>query len=252
MSVKRLLIWYRVLYSLFSTFFGVRCNVLSAKESVKKINSGKSFIRFGDGEFGIYQGHGVHYQEYSDELRNEFLKIKNTFEHSGENCPFLLAVPKRYMQCSGITLCKKRVLVSSWAESRRYFKKNFDRTLIYGDAFLFELNNKEIYKDLWNEKSEKKTIIFVHNNIKYAKAFANTYNYNVEFVPCAVKNSYCILDSIVDNIFSVIKKNNLNKNNVQMVISAGPAGKILAYRLAMQGYHCIDAGHCWDDPLTID
>ena len=77
----------------------------------------------------------------------------------------MLAVPKRYMQCSGIKLCKKRVLVSSWAESRRYFKKNFDRTLIYGDAFLFELNNKEIYKNLWNEKPEEKTIIFVHNNI---------------------------------------------------------------------------------------
>ena len=44
MSVKRLLIWYRVLYSLFSTFFGVRCNVLSAEESVKKIQENHLYV----------------------------------------------------------------------------------------------------------------------------------------------------------------------------------------------------------------
>ena len=34
-----------------------------------------------------------------------------------------------------------------------------------------------------------------------------------------------------------------------LTISAGPAGKVLVYRLSKRGYWCIDAGHCWDDPL---
>lgn len=133
--IIKIKIWIRVLYSLSMTFFGVKSNVLDAEDTVQKILEGKSLIRFGDGEFGIYRGKNIHYQQYSNDLKEKFEEIKETFESEDDTCPYLLAVPKKFIQCAGTSLCKKRVLVSSWAEARYYFKKNFDLTKTYAPHF---------------------------------------------------------------------------------------------------------------------
>ncbi len=246
----RIKIWLRVIFSLILTFGGVKSNILSAEETVEEIlKNNRSLIRFGDGEFGIYKGKDIHYQKHSAELEKAFIKIKETFEETNVNCPFLLAVPKKYMQCSGFELCKKRVLVSSWSEARRFFKKNFNLSLCYGDAFLFEKINNQIYSRLWNSDLNKKSVIFIHNNEEYARQFEEKYLRKCFFVQCPSKNAFEELERLQSDVLNIIAKNSLKKEQVQIVVSAGPAGKVLAYGLSMQGYHCIDAGHCWDDPL---
>lgn len=247
--VERFKIWIRVLRAYLKTFTGVKCDVLDPGETVKLILGGKSLIRFGDGEFGIYKEKDIHYQPYSCELKQEFENIKQEFEEEGAQCRYLLAVPKRYMQCSGLELGKKRVLVSSWSESRLYFKNNFKLNLTYGDSFLFEKKNKEIYSRIWSNPHDNRIIIFVHNNRKYADYFAKTYNKEVIYVGCKPYDAFSDIELLHQSIISQIEDRKLSSKDVQIVISAGPAGKVLVKDLSNIGYQCIDAGHCWDDPL---
>jgi len=246
---SRIKIWLKVLSAYLQTFRGVKCSIYDSEETVAAILNGKSLIRFGDGEFGIYQGADIHYQPWSDNLKKEFEAIKTDFETGGKHCQYLLAVPKKYMQCSGIELGRKRVLVSSWAESRLYFKKNFNLNMRYGDSFLFEKKNKQIYSQIWNQLGDLREIIFVHNNAKYAKHFSLTYNRSVIYVPCPAYDAFSKVDQIMSDIILEINTRCLTRADVQIVLSAGPAGKVMAYHLSKAGYHCIDAGHCWDDPL---
>ncbi len=248
MLVYRIKCWIRVILALIRVPFGVNSSILSAEQTVREIKRGKSLIRFGDGEFGIYQGKSIHYQPYSQELKEEFIKIKQSYENSSEDCPYLLAVPKKYMQDTALSLCKKRVVAASWAQARLYFKKNFNLHLSYGDAFLFEKANRNIYGEIWNDDSNRK-IIFVHNNADYADYFSKSYKKQVLFVKCESQNAFSKIESLEKEIKRVIIENSLEREQVQLVVSAGPAGKVLVYRFSLEGYHCIDAGHCWDNPL---
>ena len=249
MQLQRIRIWIRVMFSLLVTFPGVRSKILTPEETADQIIKGRSLIRFGDGEFGIYKGKDIHYQKYSKELGVCFNKIKDDYEQMGNACPYLLAVPKKYMQCSSLELCKKRVLVSCWSEARYSYRKHFNRSLTYGDAFLFERSNVSIYDQIWENKASAKNIVFVHNNPMYAEIFARKYSKNVYFVKCPPKNSFDSIDDIYRSVLEKIRTSNKSKSDVQIVISSGPTGKVLVHRFSMEGFHCIDAGHCWDDPL---
>ncbi len=246
---KRILIWVDVLFSFLATFFGVKATIKTPEETVEELLKGKSLIRFGDGEFGIYRDKDIHYQKWSPELKEYFEKIKKDFEDKGANCPYILAVPKKFMTVKGTVLAKKRVYISSWSQSRYDFKKNFKHDLPYGDSFLFEKANKEIYSKIWTHSSCAENVIFLHNNEQYAEYFADTYKKNTVFVKCPSRDSFEEIGSLENEIRDVIKSNNWDKNQVMLTISAGPAGKVLVYKFSQEGYQCIDAGHCWDDPL---
>ncbi|MCM1066928.1 MAG: GT-D fold domain-containing glycosyltransferase [Muribaculaceae bacterium] len=248
-NTARIKIWLSVLNAYFRTFGGVKSDIDDAEETVAKILEGKSLIRFGDGEFGIYRGCDIHYQPWSEELWMEFQKIKSDFDRFGSRSPYILAVPKKYMQCTGFELAKKRVLVSSWAQSRLLFKRMFDTSHAYGDSFLFEKKNRTIYSRIWQQPSDDRLIIFVHNNSRYADSFARTYNRSVEYVACPAHDAFASWSTIYDAIIDAISEKKLGPDDVQIVLSAGPAGKVLCYHLSGLGYQCIDAGHCWDDPL---
>ncbi len=247
--MQRISIWGRVIYSLLATFGGVRSNILTADATVEAILGGKSLIRFGDGEFGIYRAKDIHYQHWSEELKRDFDTIKERYESDPEGCPYILAVPRRFMTVSGFRLMKKRVYVSSWAESRLQFKRSFRRDIPYGDSFLFEKDNREIYGRLWAEDTEFKNVIFVHNSEECAANFAATYRKNTVHIKCPPKDAYAEVDRLEAEILETVSANSWSADDVCITISAGPAGKVLVLRLSERGYHCIDSGHCWDDPL---
>lgn len=249
--IKRMKIWCRVLWALFQTREGVQCNVLSAEETIEKILKGKSLIRFGDGEFGIYQGKNIHYQKWTPDLKEQFIAIKGQYEKEGEHCPYLLAVPNKFLKINSKTLLKKRVWASSWAEARLYFKRNFKTDIVYGDAFTFEKKNRELYEKVWSATQSHSNIFFIHNDEKYAQEFAKRYNKMVTFIQCPSKNAFQELQNIFVDCEEKLSKCNKDEQ-VQFVISAGPAGKILAYYFANKGYQCIDTGHCWDEPLESE
>lgn len=246
---KRIGIWIRVLKSFLLSFGGSKGVLLTAEETINELLKKRSLIRFGDGEFGIYRGKNIHYQDWSAQLQEAFEEIKAEYESDSACCPFLLAVPRRFMTVNGFRLMRKRVYVSSWAESRLDFKRNFRHDIPYGDAFLFEKSNKEIYPRIWNSEACPKNVIFIHNQPQYAQCFAVTYNKNVAFIQCPARNAFLAVDALMDAVLGTIVDFGWSKDDVMLTISAGPAGKVLVHRLSKRGYWCIDAGHCWDDPL---
>ena len=70
----------------------------------------------------------------------------------------------------------------------------------------------------------------------------------MEFIQIPDKNAYKELEKIFGKIIDKIKD---NKNNSMIIISAGPAGKILVDKLGKKGIWAIDTGHCFDFPLNI-
>lgn len=245
----RVVIWFRVARAFVLTFNGSGAPILSAADTVKTLVEGKSLIRFGDGEFGIYEGKSIHYQNWSESLRENFEAIKNEYENNPIDCPYLLAMPQKFMKINGWKLIKKRVYVSSWSQARLYFMRNFRQDIQYGDAFLFEKNNSDIYRKIWIDERCPNNVIFVHNDEKYARRFEETYLKNVFFVQCPKTNAFECVDDLEKRISNVLNNHGWSKDDVMLTISAGPAGKVIVYRLSKQGFQCIDAGHCWDEPL---
>lgn len=247
--LKRVRSWIFVLYYFLISFSGSTAKILSSEETVDIIlKEGKSLIRFGDGEFGILHGRSISYQDCSQKLMNEFNNIKRDYEEIS-NCPYLLAVPKNFFEVSGFILIGKRKYMAAWAQARADFLKLFNQNIIYGDAFLFKKSNINIFERIWREDKSRTNIIFVHNSSIYADNFRKQYEKEVYFVKCPDKNSYESIDVIVDEIKKCIEHNNLDRLNTELVVSCGPAGKILVRYFSNSGFLCIDTGHCWDEPL---
>ena len=243
-STERCKIWIDVFKSLIGSFGKSKANILNTEETIELLEqTGKSFIRFGDGEIGIFRGKSVHYQQWSKELYDNFLKLKEQYERDKE-CTFILGVPYKYFANSSIKLLKKRVLISSWAQSKFYFQREFSPNITYGDAFLFAKGKEDMYSKIW---FNCENIVFVHNNIRYAKQFEKRYHKKVFFVEIPSHNTFEQYGNIFNRICDIL--NTLEKDKTQVLVSAGPAGKLLVLDIAKMGFRAIDTGRCWDDPL---
>ena len=246
--IKRICIWVNVLDDFFKSFKGCSAKILNSEETVKYIlDNKKSIIRLGDGEFNILNGKDISYQKYSKQLKEELNNVLELYFKSKGDCEYLLCVPKYFMECSGFKLMKKRIYIASWAYSREQFQKNFPQDILYGDAFLFKRENEEIYEKIW-VNSNYKTCVFIHNDKKYAEKFENEYNIKTKFIKINSRNAY---EQINDIKLKVLDYINEDRKNVIVLISAGPAGKILVKDLSRKGIFSIDTGHCWDNPLII-
>ena len=248
--MRRLKIWFRILYQFFLSMNCVRkANLLSAEQTRDiVIKEKKSLIRLGDGELNILEGKGIHYQEANNTLQKEMGELIQYYIDKGGNCEYLLCMPNEFLKCYGTKLLKKRVWVSSWARFRYVFKKNYDRKIKYGEAFLFATKYEDVYKQIWEEKEY---IIFVHNNEKYAQAFKKKYGKEVVFIKVPGQNSYQCVEEIVASIARAIGEICTHKENGIVLLSAGPCAKTIVFRLKDIGVQIVDTGHCWDEPLAL-
>ncbi len=234
--------------SLAMWFYAYHCNdkavILTAADTVNYVVKHRcSLIRFGDGEFYLMGGSSIHYQEFSEAIKNDLALILKSDSEVCSN--ILICMPKFYFECSGLELLKKRVLFRSWVKPRYMFKKHYDEKRIYGDAFLFAEKNNEVYKLIW-EGTDVKTVLFVHNNPLYASFFKEKYGKEIHFIRVPSNNAYACVDDIYNNIVKFIESNKVDI----VLISAGPCAKVLVFRLAKRGVWAIDTGHCWDDPIV--
>ncbi len=244
----RIKIWLRVLFSLIRVPFGVRARVLTPDKTADAVISGRSLIRLGDGELRILRGLSIGFEEPHAELIRELTQIKDDFSRMGNECPYLLCVPRKFMNASALSLAKKRSYVSSWAEARLYFKKNFSRSVTYGDAFIFS-KDYTAESDRILASLSRRAIVFVHNSEGCFYDFARRHGGDVHFVRCPERSAYEKIDEIESEIYSLTEKNGYTPDGVSLIVSAGPCAKPLVHRACKRGYHAIDAGHLFDYPL---
>jgi len=244
----RLKIWFNVLkYYMLSLNCCKKAHILSINETcIMAKEYRKSIIRLGDGEFNLLNNRDIHYQKFSEDLKNILKIIIDEYISNPDNANYLLCMPGEFFNCNGLKLLKRRVYISSWAFSRYFFKKNYDKDIIYGNSFLFASGNKKIYEQIWLENKIDK-VVFVHNKIEYAKEFEEEYGIKTEYVLVPPKNAYEVKEDILKNIKTLIN----NKEKILVLISAGPCAKYLVYKLALEKVWAIDTGHCWDNPLNL-
>ena len=121
MLQKRIIIWIKVLFNYFSSFKKLKCIILDSENTVGlQLETKKSLIRFGDGEFNLLNKKDVHYQKYSLELAAELKKI--LLEYSIES-NYIIAVPYYYFSNNN-TVLNNRLLISCWSIPKTIFKKN--------------------------------------------------------------------------------------------------------------------------------
>ena len=105
---------------------------MSAEETLNfSLKKQKAIIRLGDGEFNIMNGKSICYQDISEKLQQDMKKLVDKYMNNDKECKYLLCVPKYFMECSGFKLIKKRIYISSWAFSRRWFQKKFKQALTF-------------------------------------------------------------------------------------------------------------------------
>ena len=241
--MKKIIIKIYCNMKLYLSPFKTKIKIIKDDEMVDYvIKNNLSIIRYGDGEFRIIESKkGIHYQDFNQKLCNE---MEELFYNYSDDSKYLLSVP--YFFNENIKWYKKMPysFTSCFAKCRLFFRKKYNKNMIYGDAFLFKKGNKKIYEKLW--KNER-NLILIHNDIKWAKSWEKEYNIKVDFIEIPKENSY----DEIDNIEKRIKEINKNKKT-KVLISAGPMSKALIYRLAKECYIIYDTGHCFDEPLEVE
>lgn len=226
-----------------------KLNALNYRDTIGLISENKlSLIRWGDGETSVLLGYDIAYQVSTAELRNKMREIITTYNNRGIESGYLLAMPLKYLFYDGFTLFNEK-LCKYWVHTRYLFKTSLNKNNKYGDAFLFSEGMNQYYEKIWENASH---IIFVHSGLNYYKKFCSTYKKNTFFVEIPEKNCFGRYKEIEEEIVNIIEANRLDTKKTYVLISAGPAAKVIVFDLAQKGLICIDTGHCWDDPLSRD
>lgn len=219
---------------------------LSDEELVSKLLKERaSFIRYGDGEFLLMDRKEIHYQTASEELARELESILQEYCADERKISYYVGMQKSALACNGLFMLRSPVQMSLWAHTRRRFLKEYDCNVMYGNTTLFRFGNEKVYQNIWTE-SKLERVIFVHNKEMYAREFEKKYGIQTTFVKCASRDSYEDKVQLKDNIKKAVAE---DKENVMVLMSAGPGGKVVGYELVQEGLWVIDTGHCWDEPL---
>ena len=210
------------------------------------VNSNKSIIRFGDGEFAIMQGEGIPFQSYSLSLSQA---LKNIFYNDDKNlltgagyAYFYPDKPDYHDFC--------RDFFKDW-KFRVYKKcsKFFNFSKIYYSTFISQVyptyktydfdKHFSLFRSIWQDKN----IILITgdrvlNNIEY-NVLDNCLSIKAIYGPTV--NAYSQYHVILEKILEKASKKDL------LLFALGPAGKVLAYDLYKRGYRVIDIGHTIKD-----
>lgn len=201
----------------------------------------KSFIRFGDGEFEIMRGNErTPFQKVEAELSARLRDIISVPDPD-----ILIGIADNYGDLDGYTQETAQGIREYMTEATRAFHLSvldLDRT--YYNAYIFKTympyRNKSateeriaLVRKIWEDRD----IVFVEGD-KTRTGYGNTLFDNtssIKRILCPTFNAYSKYDEILASCRSV------NKDSLILMV-LGPAGKVLAYDLAQEGYQVVDIG----------
>jgi len=204
------------------------------------VNEGCSISRFGDGEFNLMNGENILFQSYSRELSLRLREIVKSNHEKHE--VFIPNIFKSVNWCTD----KSRNYWTRYLNLNRYkIYKLLEMKKKYYDSLVTRLyidyadkskagNRFETFKRLWKNKEVlivegEKSRLGVGNDL-----FHNTKS--IKRILCPTMDAYAKYDQIL----AAVKKHG---NSKLILIALGPTATVLAYDLAIAGYHAIDIGH---------
>ena len=218
-----------------------RLHVYSIEETVKKIDADKcSIVRFGDGEISVIVGEGLRFQEWDETLAQRLQDVLGSNEENLLVCiPDVFEGFEKYKKWKGI-LFWRRLIVNTRKEwekictNKNYYNAFISRPYI---ICLDKNTAKPLFESvikLW----ENETIILVEGRYSRLGCGNDLFNKvkSLKRILCPEKNAYRKYDEILKEIIK-------HDKSKLILLSLGPAAKLLAYDLHKMGYRVLDIGH---------
>lgn len=205
----------------------------------------KSLVRFGDGEFNLINGNSIAYQEYQEDLAQEMREILLHADDT-EN-KVLICLPEIFEIFKGSFLQNE--------DSEKFWKQVLDdygiffqetcRAKVYGSTWISRpyIDNKdkshaitqfEKIKSLF----ENKDILIVEGATTRSGVGNDLFNnvLSIKRIICPSHHAFSKVDAIQQAILD-------HASGRIILLMLGPTAKILAYRLSQLGYRALDLGH---------
>lgn len=225
------LLRYAVAY--IQTTYVTPVEFLSIGELTSLIHRGKSLIRMGDGEIYIMNHGSVHYQPYNSLLRQKLLKIIKEYRDSS---PYVLGIPKTYIEMTNVELRKKHML-RMWLPFKIMYRYFFPRGMTYFDAHTFYEQGFETHLKSLIEESH--TIIVTNKEtISKLKQRGLEGKITSTFIETPSQDAFKEYEAIFEKTIHTLQLH----PNAKILVSMGPAAKVLVYDLSKKGYAAYDIG----------
>jgi glycosyltransferase family protein len=216
-------------------------NVLSPIETLEKIEAEQlSILRFGDGELSLISGSDLGFQKYDSVLARK-LTVIITDKHPD----LLIGIPGMFGRLEGFEKTGFWFAIHHLFRYSKVWRELTRPDRTYGDTFITrpylsykdKSNADKTYqqiKKLWDQKEVvliegEKSRLGVGNDL-----FSNTRSLQRILGPA--ENAFSKADAIIK------KASELPKDRL-ILLSLGPAAKVIGYELFLSGYRVIDIGH---------
>ncbi|MCR5725517.1 MAG: SP_1767 family glycosyltransferase [Treponema sp.] len=225
--------------SLYFKFRPLEVNVLGLGESLAVLKQGrKSFVRYGDGEIKLIDGGSIYFQEYDADLAKRLKEILDC-----KNADFLIGMSDVFSGRAKLVF-NARVF---WASSL-FLHRNTYRTLpkrVFANTFLsrpyldYKNKNKGAFFDSLRALWSGRDVVFIEGCTTRNGVGNDLYENakSIKRIICPSNNAYSVYREIESYVESSISKNDL------ILLSLGPAAKVIAYDLYLKGYQAMDLGH---------
>lgn len=211
------------------------------------LNSNKSFIRFGDGEFNIIHNKPNVFEKQHNVLKQRLLSILKTSRDD-----ILVGIPFCYFYKEVELLDVTRKWIDNVIQQRLVTDKYLDdisTDITYGDAYLtiMPTQTSQKFLDFSNYFNGIKHI-FKEKNVVIVSGDNRVKNYNASLFELAKTVEFRIFDMQKDSFQhydKILAYATCNiPDNAIYVIAFGPTGKVLAYDLTTKySVRTFDAGH---------
>lgn len=210
------------------------------------LTSNKSIIRFGDGEFMLIEGKDIPFQLYNADLAE---KLKYIFKINDPN--LLIGGPFVYFSdTTNIRNAARSFLYFGGGEiyskiqkycnpDTTYYSTEISQVFPIYKNYEFEKHYNLLKQILKNKKITIITGDWIKNKIDY-NILEECSALSVNYIYAPSINAYFEYDSLKQQI------SRIDKDNV-LIFAIGPAGKVIAYDMYVQGYRVLDLGHAIKD-----
>lgn len=215
--------------------------ILNSDESFELImNTGKSFVRTGDGEIKIMMGMDQPFQKYDSELADGLRKLLS------EKSDNLLVGINRNYYIPGYIRDYSQFYRRNSYDYRQYYRKILNPRITYIDAtltgFQFGTHKEKSTIDRyekWKNAFKDKDVVIVCGEGVLDKLQYDVFEKakNKKYIYGPNRNAWSKKESLIAQI-----KKTTDKDSI-IVFILGMAGKVMTAELAEEGYICWDVGH---------
>lgn len=217
-------------------------NIGNTEEAIDKITKeGSSLVRFGDGEFEIMAGkERAVFQNYNPLLAKRLLEIVKS-----NNSKLLIAIANNYGSLEQYTEeVADGIREYMTDDVRKFHLSILNMKKVYYDAYMFKCyypykdkkttqKRVEQIKKIWNQRD----VVLIEGD-KTRTGYENDLLDNansIKRILAPTKNAFDKYDEIFEEALKL-------PPNALILITLGPAGKVLTYDLFNKGYQVIDIG----------